>query len=145
MDATIRNPWSNGVRCAGILMFGAVVLGLAVEAPEPAGPLLFPVPAVAVTWLARRALSSRLRVSHDGIRSRGLWRTRFVAWDDLVVVESRIDRGTKAALWEYPVATLFDGSVVSLRGVYGLRSDGESRVDRIAKDLNRMCDECDDS
>lgn len=42
------------------------------------------------------------------------------------------------------MAILFDGSVVNLTGVYGLRSEGESRVDRIAKDLNRMCGECDD-
>ena len=141
MDTTIRNPWTNGLRCAGLLMLGAVVLSLVTEAPEPEGPLLFPAPAVAVTWLAWRALSSRLRVSHDGIRSRGLWRTRFVAWDDLVVVESGIDWWTNGALWECPVAILFDGSVVSLTGVHGLRSGGESRVDRIAKDLNRMCDE----
>ncbi|MFI7400737.1 PH domain-containing protein [Streptomyces sp. NPDC049541] len=141
MDRTIRNPWTNGLSCAGVLMLGAVVLGLVTEAPEPMQPFLFPAPAVAATWLAWRALSSRLRVSPDGIRSRGLWRTRFVAWDDMVVVESGIDWSTNGALWECPVAILFDGSVVSLTGVYGLRSEGESRVDRIAKDLNRMCDE----
>ncbi|RPF31337.1 PH domain-containing protein [Streptomyces sp. TLI_185] len=141
MDATIRNPWTNGLRCAGLLMLGAVVLSLVTEAPEPFGLFLCPVPAVAVTWLAWRALSSRLRVSRDGIRSRGLGRTRFVAWDDLVVVESGIDWWTNGALWECPVAILFDGSVVTLTGVHGLRSEGESRVDRIAKDLNRMCDE----
>ncbi|MGW3117713.1 PH domain-containing protein [Streptomyces sp. NPDC001107] len=141
MDRTIRNPWTNGLRCAGILLLGAVLLGLVTEAPEPVQPWLYPAPAVAVTWLAWRALSSRLRVSPDGIRSRGLWRTRFVAWDDLVVVESRIDWWTNGALWECPVAILLDGSVVSLTGVYGLRSEGESGVDRIARDLNRMCDE----
>ncbi|MER6417862.1 hypothetical protein [Streptomyces sp. NPDC001137] len=141
MDRTIRNPWTNGLSCVGILMLGAVVLSLVTEAPESVQPFLLPAPAVAVTWLAWRALSSRLRVSSEGIRSRGLWRTRFVAWDDMVVVESRIDWSTRGALWELPVAILLDGSVVSLTGVYGLRSEGESRVDRIAKELNRMCDE----
>ena len=141
METTIRNPWTNGVRFVAVLMVGGVVLGLVGETPKAAQPLLYPAPAVAVTWLAWRALSSRLRVSQDGIRSRGLWRTRFVAWDDLVVVESRIDWWMSGPLWECPVAILFDGSVVSLTGVHGLRSEGESRVDRIAKDLNRMCDE----
>jgi len=138
MDATIRNPWANVARCVAVLAVGAVVLGLVTQAPAPAAIWLFPAPAVAVTWLAWRALSSRLRVSHDGIRSRGLWGTRFVAWADLLVVDCRIDVNI---LWEHPAAILFDGSVVNLTGVYGLRSEGESRVDRIARDLNRMCDE----
>ncbi|MFF4800683.1 PH domain-containing protein [Streptomyces sp. NPDC001351] len=30
----------------------------------------------------------RLRMSPDGIRSRGLWRTRFVAWDSLMMVNA---------------------------------------------------------
>lgn len=58
MDRTIRNPWTNGLSCAGILMPGAVVLGLVTEAPEPVQPFLCPAWAVTVTW-------------------------RSVAWDDL--------------------------------------------------------------
>ncbi|MEU6652089.1 PH domain-containing protein [Streptomyces sp. NPDC046900] len=87
-----------------------------------------------LTW---RAVAMRVRVSPEGIRSHGLWRTRFVPWDDLVVVQSFPGPG----LLECPMAILFDGSLVELTGVYGLRSEDESRVDRIAERLNALCDQ----
>lgn len=87
------------------------------------------------TW---RTAVARLEISPEGIRSHGTWRTRFVPWDDLEWVSVSPALST---LFELPVAMLVDGSRVPLTGAYGLRSDVESRVERIARRLNTLADQ----
>lgn len=137
---TIRVPWTSALTVLGVQILALVGLGGADGAPRTITPWLNGAVAVAWAWLTWRACAMRIRVSPDGIRSHGVWRTRFVPWEDLVVVRSEIAR-SRSGLWEYPMAILFDGSRVALTGVYGLRSEHESRVDRIARRLNTLCDQ----
>ncbi|MFE2432708.1 PH domain-containing protein [Streptomyces sp. NPDC059373] len=126
---------------AGIQLLALGGIGGAEGAPRALRPWLYGGIGLAWAWLSWRAVTMRIRVSPEGIRSRGFWRTRFVAWEDLVEVESEVDLSRRGPLWEHPTAILFDGSRVPLTGVYGLRSEGTSRVDRIAERLNLLCDE----
>lgn len=100
----------------------------------------WPYGALAAGWasLTWRTATARLQVSPEGIHSHGTWRTRFVSWDDLVWVRAFQAIGP---LWEFPLAILSDGSRVPLTGVYGLRSENESRVDRIAEQLTILADQ----
>ncbi|WP_328451592.1 PH domain-containing protein [Streptomyces sp. NBC_00386] len=82
---------------------------------------------------------ARLQLCPEGIHSHGTWRTRFVPWEDLVWVNAV--RAGRGGLWEYAVADLSDGSHVRLAGVYGLSSEGESRVERIAERLLMLSDQ----
>ncbi|MEU6320370.1 PH domain-containing protein [Streptomyces sp. NPDC047009] len=137
MQETIRIPWTSALAALSFQPLALTGLGGVVGSPGVIRPWLYGALAVAWASLTWRAVAMRVRVSPEGIRSHGLWRTRFVPWDDLVVVQSFPGPG----LLECPMAILFDGSLVELTGVYGLRSEDESRVDRIAERLNALCDQ----
>ncbi|MGW3494744.1 hypothetical protein [Streptomyces sp. NPDC001020] len=94
-------------------------LGGTEGAPSAIRPWLYGAVAVAWASLTWRAVAKRIRVSSEGIHSYGLWRTRFVPWDDVVTVETEI--ASARSLLEYPTAILLNGSRVRLDGVYGLR------------------------
>ncbi|OIJ65292.1 hypothetical protein WN71_023695 [Streptomyces mangrovisoli] len=115
-----------------------LALGCTEAAPDAARPFLFGAWAVVWAWLTWRACTMRIRLSPDGIHSHGLWRTRFVAWDDLLMVVADHDLPMVGLLWECPTALLADGDRVVLNGVYGLVSEDTSRVDRITARLNTL-------
>jgi hypothetical protein len=140
MHESIRIVWASALVAVGIQLLALGGVGGAEGAPAAVRPWLYGGIGLAWAWLSWRAVAMRIRVSPEGIRSHGFWTTRFVAWEDLVEVESEIDL-LRGPLWECPTAILFDGSRVPLTGVHGLRSEGTSRVDRIAERLNALCDE----
>lgn len=119
-------------------MLALIGLGGIQGSPGVIRPWLYGALAAGWASLTWRTATARIQVSPEGIHSHGTWRTRFVSWDDLVWV--RVVRAT-GVLWEFPVAILSDGSHVPLTGVYGLRSESESRVDRIAEQLTMLANQ----
>uniref|UniRef100_A0AAU3HXP0 PH domain-containing protein n=1 Tax=Streptomyces sp. NBC_01393 TaxID=2903851 RepID=A0AAU3HXP0_9ACTN len=137
MRETIRIPWVAAVLTLAFQIPILIGLGVVDYAPGAIRPWLYGAGVAGWALLTWRTATARLQVSPEGIRSHGTWRTRFVPWEDLVWVSVL----TSGSLWEFPVAFLSDGRDVPLTGVYGLRSDGESRVDRIAERLNTLSDQ----
>jgi len=141
MGESIRIPWTSALVALGFQILALMGVGRAAGTPEVIRPWLYGADGIVWAALTWRSAAMRIRVSSEGIRSHGVWRTRFVPWDDLVLVETQIDWSSRSALWEYPTAILFNGRRVRLTGVYGLRAEGESRMDRIVGRLNELCDE----
>jgi hypothetical protein len=141
MHESIRTFWAIVFATLGVQILAMGCGGGAEGAPGAVRPWLYGAIWLGWAWLTWRALTMRIRVSPEGIRCRGFWRTRFVAWDDLVEVVSKTDLGPRAQLWEYPSAILFNRHSVRLIGVYGWRREGISQIDRIAERLNALCDE----
>ncbi|MGW7611293.1 PH domain-containing protein [Streptomyces sp. NPDC054766] len=137
MRETIRIPWLAAVQALVLQLPMLVGIGGFEYAPGVIRPWLDGALMAGTALLTWRTAAARLQVSPEGIRSHGTWRTRFVPWEDLVWV-SVVPSGD---LWEFPVAILSDGREVPLTGVYGLRSDVESRVDRIAERLIMLSDQ----
>ncbi|MFE2296985.1 PH domain-containing protein [Streptomyces sp. NPDC059445] len=122
----------------GLQMPAVLALSVVQFAPEVIAPWLAGAWAVLWALFTWRTAVARLEVSPEGVRSHGTWRTRLVAWDDLVWVSVY---PAMSILFELPVAHLCDGSQVPLTGAYGFRSDVESRADRIAQRLNTLADQ----
>lgn len=141
MHESIRVWWTSALATLGVQMMTLCALGGAEGSPGAVRPWLYGLLGPAWAWLTWRATAMRIRVSPEGIRSHGVWRTRFVAWEDLVQVDGELDYLITRSPLECPTAVLFNGSRVPLTGVYGLRREGTSRVDRIAERLNALCDE----
>ncbi|MFF3753240.1 PH domain-containing protein [Streptomyces sp. NPDC002018] len=135
MRYSIRIWWTWGLHVLLVQVGVALGGGALVEWRPPFLHVLYWV--FGATWvvLTWRVLARRLRVTSSGVRSHGLWRTRHVPWDDVVLFMSDGD-----PRWESPAAELLDGRLVILDGVRGLCSDEDSPVDKIVSRLNAELD-----
>lgn len=142
MRETIRSWGTIAAATLFVQALNALALGGAENAARPLQPWLYGL--VAAFWAVTtgRALAMRLDIDPQGVRSHGLWRTRHVAWHDVVLFQPALPPSARIPLWDHPSAIRFHGPPVPLTAVSGLLlRDGRSSTSRLCTHLNALCDQ----